>query len=694
MAASRASAPPGERRRPGVVRSLSLRLVLASTLAVMILYAYWGLDLYRSMNAEARYRAETLMEERRTYIRALVESAVNAAEHRRRTVEARTRRVIRDRVLTALDIAEGLWVHRPPGTSDAQAAEMIREALRGIRYDNGRGYFYVFEIETGQGVLHAAKPSLEGVDLRTVRDPGGRPIVSSLTDVIRTDGAGYYTYYWEHPNRPGSQHRKIAYVAPFKPLGWGIATGDYLVDITTDIKAETLDQLDAISFGENGYIFAGTWSGLSLLGPAKGRNVLNATDRKGVKVVQALIAAARNGGGFVSYTMPAVDDSVRTTEKLSYVLPVPEWEWYIGAGVSIDDIQASITAMQADIRRNALINLVLGTVLVVVLAGVSYGITVHSARRVGDDITRIERFLAGDGRDLADLSDVTMRHDETQRLAHAIRGMVARRDATEAALERQTRNLEKSNADLERFAYVASHDLREPLRIVASYVGLLRRRYRGRLDENADAFIDYATEGAQRMHDMIGDLLEYARIKRADIPFGAVPLDRVLNHARSNLAARIRETGARITAPTGLPAVRGQESLLVSLLQNLIENALKYRHPDRAPHIAIGALREAGDCILTISDNGMGIDPAFHDRIFQIFQRLHPGGAYPGTGVGLSICQSIVETHGGRIWLESVPDHGTTFHVALPLSTPESEDTVAPPTGSASPGGDGPRDQP
>jgi signal transduction histidine kinase len=670
-AARRMSGAGPGKKKPGVVRSVAMPLFLASSLALLALYVYWGTGLYRSMNDEVQYRAETLMEERRSYIRALVESAVHAAEHQRLTVEARLRRVIRERVNGALDIAEHLWRTRPADATDAEITETLRETLRSMRYDDGRGYFYVFDIETGEGILHTAMPRLEGTDLRTVRDPDGRPIVPKMIQMITEQGEGYFTYFWYHPNKPGDDHRKVSYVGYFEPLGWGIASGDYIEDMIADTKAETLAQLRAIHFGDDGYIFAGTWDGLSLLGPHEGEIMWDVTDPNGVTVVQDLVSAAMAGGGFVSYVYPFTEDEIEAVHKLSYVLPVPEWDWYIGAGVSIDDIDASISAIRAEMRRNVINDLMLGSGLVLLLATASYVIAVRSARRVGRDMARLDSFLADDGRHPEDLDPEAMNGAEAHRLADAVRGMAARRDATESALERQTRSLEKSNADLERFAYVASHDLREPLRIISSYVGLLRRRYHGRLDADADTFIDYASQGAQRMHDMIGDLLEYARVKTAELPFTTVPLGPVIDEAVSNLAERIRETEATVDVVPTTCSVRGKETLLVRLFQNLLENALKYRHPERRPHVRISARVEAGQCIVSVADNGLGIDPAFHDRIFEIFQRLHPGDMYPGTGVGLSICQSIVETHDGRISLDSTPDQGTTFHVSLPLAAPD-----------------------
>jgi len=645
-----------------------MRLFIASALAFLVLHAYWGFDVYRKMNQEVIYRAETLMDERRAYIRALVETAVNGAQHQRMTVEARARHIIRERGRRALAMARHLWNTRPPGATDDDTAMVIREALRTSRFDHGRGYYYILNTETGICIMHATEPALEGRDLRELSDPDGRPIAQGLIDASKESREGYYAYEWSHPSRPGRRNRKIGYVLRFEPLNWAIVIGDYIEDITADVKAETLAQLEAMHFGDDGYIFAGTWEGLSLMPPVTGQNMLGVTDRNGVEIVRELIAAAKAGGGFVQYMRPDLGPGYRESERLSYVLPVPEWEWYVGAGISIDDINVTNASMKTAIRSEAMLNFAIGSMLVIVLAAASYVITLRSARRIGADIAGLETFLDQDGRHPDDLRPEGMHHAETHRLGLAIKGMAHRRDAAERALERESRNLEQSNAELERFAYVASHDLREPLRIVSSYAGLLRRRYREHLDADADTFIDFITDGARRMHDMIGDLLEYSRVKRADAPFEPVDLNVVCAQVITNLSARIAETGADIRVTDDLPTVKGRSPFLVSLMQNLLENAIKYVSPDRAPRVRIGMRVEGNEAIVSIADNGLGIDPAFHARIFLIFQRLHPAHTYPGTGVGLSICQSICESHGGRIWLESEVDVGTTFYFALQLA--------------------------
>ena len=226
-------------------------------------------------------------------------------------------------------------------------------------------------------------------------------------------------------------------------------------------------------------------------------------------------------------------------------------------------------------------------------------------------------------------------------------------------------DLDRSNKELEQFAYVASHDLQEPLRMVSSYTQLLARRYKGRLDADADDFIAYAVDGAYRMQRLINDLLAYSRVGTRGKEFEPTDCSAFFDQAVANLKGTIVESGAVVDRGP-LPTVMADKSQFGQLLQNLIGNAIKY-HGDEPPRVHVSAEQKANDWVFSVRDNGIGIDPQFAERIFVIFQRLHNREKYPGTGIGLAICKKIVERHGGRIWLESQVGSGATFYFTMPI---------------------------
>lgn len=242
---------------------------------------------------------------------------------------------------------------------------------------------------------------------------------------------------------------------------------------------------------------------------------------------------------------------------------------------------------------------------------------------------------------------------------------ITERKAAERALEAKADELARSNQELEQFAYVASHDLQEPLRMVSNYTQLLARRYRDRLDADGLEFIDFAVDGAKRMQDLIHDLLSYARVGTRGKEFRAVSGEQIVADALANLSGTIDEAGAEVIVDS-LPTLVCDASQMAQVFQNLIGNAVKFRRPGTRPVVRISASRGRHAWTIDVSDNGIGIEPKYFDRIFQMFQRLHGRGDYPGTGIGLALCKKIVERHGGRIRVESTPGTGTTFSFTIP----------------------------
>ncbi|WP_436346557.1 sensor histidine kinase [Natronorubrum sp. FCH18a] len=241
--------------------------------------------------------------------------------------------------------------------------------------------------------------------------------------------------------------------------------------------------------------------------------------------------------------------------------------------------------------------------------------------------------------------------------------------------ERYRRKLEESNERLEQFAYTASHDLQEPLRMITSYLGLIEQRYRDELDEDAEEFLAFAVDGAERMGEMIDGLLAYSRVETRGSPFEPIDLNAVLDDVRDDLQFRLEETDADLSSES-LPRVEGDADQLRQVFQNLLSNAIEYSG-DEPPRIRVSAERTGGDWTISVSDEGIGIDPDDAERVFEVFERLHSHEEHAGTGIGLALCERIVERHGGEIWVDSEPDEGATFAFTLPATSSDGAETSA-----------------
>lgn len=363
--------------------------------------------------------------------------------------------------------------------------------------------------------------------------------------------------------------------------------------------------------------------------------------------------------------------------------------------------QEHLDRVQADARttfgeaRSQRDHILLAIVVAFLLAGSALAVLLHvgvlrplalvrtASQRVADGAFEEEIPLRGpsDLRALASAVEA-MRHRTVAELK-ASRRNAERLDRIAAELDVQAVELRRSNAELEQFAYVASHDLQEPLRKVASFCQLLEKRYGDRLDERGAQYIGFAVDGAKRMQVLINDLLTFSRVGRVQDARETVAMDGPLDRALKNLATAVEESGAEITRPERLPDVVGDPTLLTMLWQNLVGNAVKFRSPDRAPRVEVavadGPDAEPGFHTFTVTDNGIGVPAEFAEKVFVIFQRLHGRETYGGTGIGLSLCKKIVEHAGGRILIDTEHREGTRIVFTLPVAgAAAASDTAVP----------------
>ncbi|MHA2425856.1 MAG: ATP-binding protein, partial [Candidatus Thorarchaeota archaeon] len=336
---------------------------------------------------------------------------------------------------------------------------------------------------------------------------------------------------------------------------------------------------------------------------------------------------------------------------------IEELGWGIVVKIYVSEVMASIQDSTASMIITSILS-----------AGLFLTIGLVVLRSLTEPMTKLTEVAVkiSDG-DFSQRAEATT-DDEISILAQSFNTMadtlISLNIELEQRVNERTAELAKSNADLEQFAYVISHDLQEPLRMIVSYLQLIETRYRDKIDDEVNEFIDFAIDGAKRMKIMINDLLTYSRVGRKSGPTESIELAGIVSSVLSNLRMRIDETNATVEY-VNLPSILANRAHMHILFQNLISNAIKFRGEER-PRVRIEAKPEGMIWVFSITDNGIGIDPKYHDRLFKVFQRLHAIGEYEGSGIGLAICKRVVENLGGEIWLESELNVGTTIYFSIP----------------------------
>ncbi|MFJ4964658.1 ATP-binding protein [Streptomyces sp. NPDC088729] len=329
-------------------------------------------------------------------------------------------------------------------------------------------------------------------------------------------------------------------------------------------------------------------------------------------------------------------------------------------------------------RDRVLIALVSVFVLTVIALSVLLhrvvGVPLNRLRAASD---RVRAGAFGTRIEIKGPSDVQAVAGAVEDMRQRLVGELSDAQSREDLLAGQTEELRRSNSELEQFAYVASHDLQEPLRKVASFCQLLEKRYGTELDDRGKQYIAFAVDGAKRMQVLINDLLTFSRVGRVHEGWKPVELERALERALGNLTLAIEDSGAEIERPDALPEIVGDGTALTMVWQNLIGNAVKFRRPDVPCRITVGCVLDGDEWHFSVADNGIGISPEFSDKVFVIFQRLHARDEYEGTGIGLALCRKIVEFHGGRIWLDPEPGEGALIHFTLPVAPDAPAPTAA-----------------
>jgi signal transduction histidine kinase len=670
------------RQARNIRRTVLVGMTLLTMLSTSVLGYLWIWQEYATFRNQAENIRTELTESRKALTRSRVDNAVEYIEFKRLQTERRTREVIRTRTEEAHALATHIFEQYRQKLALDEIKDLVREALRPIRYDNGRGYYFATALD-GVEQLFADRPEMEGTNLLDMQDTRGAYVIRDMIELVRTRGEGYYTYTWTKPDSPGRDFLKISHVKHFEPFDWFIGTGEYLDDVEENLKREALEWVGDIRYDDGGYIFVGTWEGLSLSGPMVGRNMLDTVDPDGVSVVRELIATARSGGGFVSYIMPGFE-GYRSAPKVSYVAAVRDWQWYVGTGVYLDDVERTIAAARAGLATRVKYSVVKILAIMAALLISSYFISRGIAQGIDSQFEVFSDFFDKAARDSVEVDAGSLKFAEFRDLAEAANRMVTERlraEEEKAELTDRLLHAQKMEAG-GRLAGGVAHDFNNLLQVVSGYAEMTLRSL-----PESDSRRQNLTEvlgAAARAASLTRQLLTFSRrdpfrpacIDLPDLVSRTADMLRRVIGADIELIVRHRARHAYVDAD-----VSQVELILMNLAINArdampdggtitIETA-----PVRCPNAPAFASPLAECVLLSVSDTGVGIPPDIRPHLFEPFFTTKDSKV--GTGLGLATVYAVVKRHGGVIDFESEPGRGTTFRIHFQESAKPPSTRVA-----------------
>jgi two-component system cell cycle sensor histidine kinase/response regulator CckA len=420
------------KQKPLLSSSYMMTVLLLATVSSIIFAAIWlhsEIDQFR-VNEE-RIESDYIKFQRQL-LQYEVSQAISYIKYEKSRTEEILKNTIRDRTYEAYALANGIYQKYEGKKSLSEIQELVVEALRAIKFNHDRGYYFAADLN-GTNRLFGDKPDLEGQDLSDLKDSKGQHVVRDMIKLVRKKGEGYYQYSWPKPNTPGGEFPKIAFVKYFEPFGWFFGTGEYLDDVTKDIQREALKRIEEIRFGKDGYIFIGNYEGFSLTKPAKNRNMWDAQDENGVKIVQELISKARAGGGFVEYVMPRLE-GLPSAPKLSYADKFDDWQWYVGGGIYVDEIKTELSQLRSELNERIRSNLYKIGITLLGMVILSIAIGTLFQRKLKLSLSSFSNFFSASANKFSEIDPENLKYREFINLAESANKMINARKASDKAL--------------------------------------------------------------------------------------------------------------------------------------------------------------------------------------------------------------------------------------------------------------------
>ncbi len=662
--------------KPQITKTISVRVMILLGLSILIVAMFHVYYLRVEFNRESEFLRVSYIESRKDELKKDVEAAVSLIYHEQKSLENTLMERLHDEVYRVHRASMSFYEKNYQRYSHEEIRNLIIEAVRPIRFNNGRGYFFMTGLN-GVELLFSDRPEFEGRQLINMKSGDGRYIIRDMIRIAESkDGEGYYRYMWTKPFVKGNHYLKIAFIKKFEPLNCFIGTGEYLSDFELTRKRGVIEALSSIHGDMPGYYFVGQWDGVSLLGPpaVTGKNMWGVTDSDGKMVVQELVKAARSGGGFVEYHMPR-QTGFPPVRKISYTLPVAEWQWYVGAGEFVDSIEDVIKNQRRTLLVKQFEVFSVYILLFCIITAMAWFYSRRLSSMVDSDIERLNEYFRENSKVGSEERNF-MRPDftfaEIDKIGEFAQNMMMEMSLTEEKL----RVTERAKAIGELAGGIA-HDFNNQLGGIIGFAELIKLRSSD--NPELSRYVGNIIKSAQRSAELTSKLLAFAR--KGKYAVNAVDLNRIIYEVVEILSHTINRKIEVVMQLSDAPViVMGDASQLQNALLNLGLNArdampdggtLLY-HSERV-ELSTEELNSLNYQALpgvynkiTVTDTGTGIPPEIINRIFEpLFTTKEIG---KGTGMGLAAVDGTVRSHNGIIKVNSRVGEGTSFIIYLPAS--------------------------
>jgi len=700
--------------KPSIATQPPFQMLVVAFVSILMLGGLWLYDEHRTIARNADARAESYVAEKKEHLESTVNDVISYARYLQGRMETLEKEKLRSQVDEAIAIADSLYHNNIAGLGRDATAQLIRHALRP---NEGEGRFFVIDT-TGTLELSSVSAENDGRNMLTTGPDHTRRLAASVIE-ITTSGDGAFVEADDiTPGQGDAEIRDLSFVALFEPLGWIIGAGEYTDTIATKTQQEVLLRVEQLSAGADDYVFIGQWDGLALSEPAKGRNMLDVTDLNGVKITRELIAAAKTGGGFVSYVIPAFGSNT-SAPKLSYVNEIPEWEWYVGYGVFINELDR-LVEFQRILAEEGLFWTILkigsGLVVLFSIAWVSAR-RLARASREGFDVLML--FFQRAEKHAVSIDPSRMEFTEFEEIAHSANQMIAERQKIKEKEESYTRELKQQNELLEtevnqrreaerelqehrahlqelveerthdlslakeeaekasqiktRFLANMSHELRTPLNAIIGYSDSIRHETFGVLEnDHYKEYVSNIHSSGVHLLELISDILDISAIEagKLEVMNEVVDIAVAVDFSIQFIQAQANKGEVEIVrdVPATIPTVVSDERRVRQILINLLSNAVKFT-PAGGTITVVVQQESSSQLSISVMDSGIGMSVAELEvalsefgQVANSFVRLHQG-----TGLGLPLTRRLVEILGGSFHIESTPGTGTRVRVLLPV---------------------------